>query len=40
MTDIDFDELDALTDLVRPYKEIDFKEQDARAIEWVANGCR
>lgn len=37
---IDFDDLDALSDLVKPYKDIDFKEQDARAIEWVANGCQ
>lgn len=36
---IDFDQLDTLTEIVKPYREIDFKEQDVRSIDWVAQGC-
>lgn len=33
---IGFDELDQLSRLVKPYKSIDFKEQDIRSIKWLA----
>jgi len=36
---IGFDELDILTTLVKPYKQIDFKKQDMKSIEWVSKGC-
>ncbi len=34
---IGFDELDQLTKLVKPYKNIDFKEQDIRSVKWLAS---
>lgn len=34
---IGFDELDKLTEIVKPYKNIDFKEQDILSVKWLAS---